>query len=212
MPNPLTLLVLAALLAAAAAPAVAQTTLSDIQKKIDSTASDLAQVDAMLADPDANRRLAAIQMLLASGNAAWADRARQVGLFSPDPELQRAVIASIFDAGTPLRVDFDLSQADEKTTLIRRWLYDSHGSVDEAAKVGQITIRLEKFDPEKKCWKFAGDRDCAFMPTGSRYTFNTWRYMTGSVALSSDGALTGVATVTYNAGLGGVPVRIPLSE
>ena len=195
-------------------PARAASSLADIQKAVDESSSELDQVDALLADPDANKRLTAIKALLASGNPVWVKRAKEVGLFSSDPELQQAVVTAILDSGGPFRMDITL--ADEDKTGIRNWLNYVKGDFDDENGIGHYTFRIQQFDSKEMCWKFVDQQarqsgNCAFTPTGNNYSMNGGYYTSGNVSLNAEGALVGKLRFT-NGNYSAVAISIPLAE
>jgi len=197
------------LVGASLSPATAAT-LADIKAQVEAASGELAEVDALLADPDPNKRLAAIQMLLASDNGTWVKRAKEVGLFSDDAEMQRAVVTAILETGGPFRADITLG--DEKRTGIRQWIKNHDGNVDEANNVAHVVIKLNAYSAEDKCWPFGPyGNNCAFIPAGETYSLDDWDDANGTVRLDADGALAGLLT-TRNGQGDSVAIRIPLAE
>lgn len=193
--------------------ASAQQSLAEIQAAVAATSSELDQVDAMLADVDPNRRLAALQLLIASGNPVYMKRAKEVGLLSSDPEMQRVALAATFDQGGPFRLELDLSNAGEAEGVLRDRIADYNGNVDETRKLGQVTFSTGPYDPAMKCWPFPGDDNCAIIPSGAAYSLNGWRYGAGSLQLQPDGTLLGSFSVNRSGSSRlSAPARVPLAE
>ena len=197
---------------AGAGAAMAQTSLADIQAAVAASSSELDQVDAMLADTDPNRRLAALKLLIASGEPLFVKRAKEVGLLSSDPEMQKVAVAATLDQGGPFRLEIDLSQLEEGSSM-HKLIQDYDGSIDETAKLGRVTFSTLPYDADRKCWPAADGKVCAIIPTGAAYSLDEWQYGSGSLELQPDGALTG--TFNFNRGgfeRVGAPARIPLAE
>lgn len=195
-----------------ATPAAAQTSLADIKAKLAGKTSELAEVDAMLAAPDKNSRVAAMELLLASGNPVFVQRAKEVGLFSSDPEMQSAALRAIFDAGGPFRVLLDLTTAKEDQTGARTWLSNYQGAWDSDGKVGSYTFSTRPYSEGKKCWQFLSGSNCAFTITGTSVSLGDWSNVAGTLTLDSAGSLTGSFRVTYDRKYVPIPATIPLAE
>lgn len=186
------------ILLAGAMPAQAQFSLDDIEASIGSLSDEMARVDALLGDTDPNKRLAAMDMLIKSGNVDYATRAKEVGLFSSDKQMQRRALAAIFDSGVPLRIDFPLANVDEDETRVRSMIKYFDGSVREGSAYGQILLHLGKFDIENTCWTYKGRSDCAVVPTGDHYVMPSFFYRTGAFRLNASGVLEGDMTYYDN--------------
>lgn len=202
-------IVAAALLAT---PAAAQTSLADIKAKLAGKTSELAEVDAMLAAPDKNARIAAMELLLASGNPVFVQRAKEVGLFSSDLEMQAAALKAIFDGGGPFRLLIDITTGKEDQTGIRGWLGNGRGTWDAEGKIGLYTFATQPYDEEAKCWKFLRSSDCAIVLSGTTISLADWSYASGNATLNSEGVLEGAFRVTNSSSYIPMPARIPLAD
>jgi hypothetical protein len=193
--------------------AAAQKTLAEIQSAVSVAASELEAVDALLNDPDQNKRLAAMQMLVQSGNPTYIKRAKEVGLFSSDAEMRRAAIGAVLDQGGPFRLELDLSQAGDAAKDVRWWIYNHRGSVDDSLMVGQVTFSPMPYSADTKCWASSDKRQCFLIPTGAAYSLDGWHDGSGSLKLMPDGALLGTFSVNISGRSNkSVPARIPLAE
>jgi len=190
--------------------ALAQTSLDDITSQLESQKSELDEVDALLADPDKNRRIAAMELLLKSGNPVFVSRAKEVGLFSSDPEMQAAALKAIFDAGGPFRLVVDYSGVADKDSGIKEWL-SRRGNWDDTAKTGVFLFTTQPYDPEKKCWRFPDDWSCAIALSGLTVSLPDWSRAEGIFELSSDGTLSGNFRTTSGNGVS-LPAKIELTE
>lgn len=187
-------LMAALLLTAGLAPAVAQTSLDDIEAAVAGASDDMARVDALLADADPDKRISAMKMLLESGNPAFAQRAKEAGLFSSDLAMRRLALSTIFETGGPFRIDFNLSGMNEDSTYVRAWLRDVGGSFYNDDSMGQWTFFVDQFDDDAKCWQLVGSNGCMFLPSAELYLID-WRGMRGSFQLSTDGRLLGEGAI-----------------
>lgn len=196
---------------AVSTPVGAQAVLDEIEAKIGSRAEELQRAESLLADPDPNRRIAAMEALLKSGDPAFIDKAKEVGLFSDDPRLRAAAIRAIFDAGGTFRAEFDIPVDDADLTAIHNWLRTFNGSWSEDGSTGYFGFTLGDFDEKQDCWKWLDSNDCALRMSGEEVLTADWSFnISGSSAMRLDetGALTGAFLVNGR----GTPVtiRIPL--
>lgn len=179
------------LLGLAATPSSAQLSLDDIEATVGGLSDEMARVDVLLAEPDQNKRLAAMEMLIKSGNPLYAQRARETGLFSSDKEMQRVALKAIFDAGGPFRIEVPVQGLNEDETRVRRWVLDNQGSLFDGDTKGQFLIYTSAYDEAEKCWKFKGKSYCAFVQSGDHYVLRDWGNFEGTVRLSTNGLLVG---------------------
>lgn len=178
---------------------------------VDAKTDELQQVDALLRDPDRNRRIAAMELLLKSGNPTFVARAREVGLFSTDPELQRAALGAIFDAGGPFKLVIDLGKSTDEKNGIKSWMGGALAWDDVSGK-GIHVFRTSPYDPKKQCWLNADNLQyCSLNIVGRTITLTLWQQGIGTFELGGDGSLTGWVRYT-NGMLDPVPATIPLAE
>lgn len=202
------------LLAASLVPGVgarAETKLDDIISAVNAGQSELDKVDALLADPNRNKRIAAMTLLLKSGNPSFVARAKEIGLTSADTEMQAAALGAIFDAGGPFKMIFDLSKSDDEKNRVKSWL-GGDGIWDEGGQRALYVFKSNPYDPKKKCWSpTVAASDCVFTIVGRTIAFGPWSYGVGSFELSGEGKLVGTFRYTNGDNVP-VAVEIPLME
>lgn len=191
----------------------AQSTLDKIEAEIGSRAEELRRAETLLADPDPNRRLAAMEALLKSGDQALADKAKEIGLFSDDPRLRAAAVRAILDAGGTFRAEFEIPTEDSDLTAIYDWLKRFGGSWSSDGSTGYFGFVVGEYDEEEKCWKWLDSKHCALRMSGEEVITANWDRGTSASAvmrLDGTGALTGAFLVN---GRGKpVTIRIPLQN
>lgn len=189
----------------------AETKLDDIVAAVNAGQSELDKVDALLADTNRNKRIAAMTLLLKSGNPTFVARAKEIGLTSADTEMQAAALAAIFDAGGPFKLVFDLSQTEDDKDGVKDWV-GGEGSWDEVSQRALFVFKTKPFDPKKKCWMPSHtDSYCAFTIVGRTISFGPWSYGVGSFELSAEGKLVGTFRHS-NGDYVPVTAEIPLME
>lgn len=201
------------LLAASLVPGVgarAETKLDDIISAVNAGQSELDKVDALLADPNRNKRIAAMTLLLKSSNPSFVARAKEIGLTSADTEMQAAALGAIFDSGGPFKMIFDLSKSDDEKNRVKSWL-GGDGIWDEGGQRALYVFKTKPYDPKKKCWTPTNDDSCVFTIVGRTIAFGPWSSGVGSFELSGEGKLVGTFRYT-NGNNVPVAVEIPLME
>jgi hypothetical protein len=183
--------------------------LDQITAAINGQQSELEKLDALLRDPDRNRRIAAITMLLKSGNPLYVQRAREAGLASSDVEMQAAALGAIMDSGGPFKLVVDISGTEDDQDGIKSWM-GSEGNWDDAIGKAIFVFRLGEFDKKNGCWKRPGINACGVTIVGSNIIFQ-WPPATASFQLSGEGSLEGLLRNT-NGDNKPVPAKIPLIE
>lgn len=192
--------------------AAGQSILDDIEAELGGRAAELEQVGALLSDPDPNRRIAAMELLMQSDDPLYRQRAREFGLFSDDPTLRRTAVHAIFDAGGAFRIEID--PVDEDSTNIAQFVSGYQGSMDSAGTSSVTFLLTPGFDAVNVCWTDAQDV-CRVQPVGETIQIARWRlsggnYATGQFSLDNAGILQGHMLISAR----GQPVaaRIPLIE
>jgi len=127
---------------ASAGSARAQMSIDDIEAAVENGTDELSRVDALLADPDQNRRIAGIQLLLASGNPLYVKRAREAGLLSSDPDMQLAALKATLDAGGGIQMVFDLANLPADALKAWQAVIADYGSMSIDGKTGTVTYDL----------------------------------------------------------------------
>lgn len=192
-------------------PAVAQASLDEIENQLNAGTSDLERVDQMLASEDANRRIAAMEALLNSGNPTFVRRAQHVGLLSSDPGMQIAALDAILDKGGPLRFEFDFSQLTGEALKSWNSLIADYGTLAISGKGGTIVFDVQGYNEEKRCHVTVQNRSSCFAQiAGAKVSFplDFWSRVRGVASLSADGAMTG--EMSYDGFI--APFRVPLVE
>lgn len=204
----------AAILAGLASPpAMAQTSIDDIEAALGGAAEELQRVDDILAHSDANRRLAGMELLLASGNPTYVRRAKEVGLFSSDPYLRSAALKAVLEGGGALTFELDTSGLGEE--LLASWArkLSGDGVVAPDGSSIAVTFRLGGFDAKNNCYLILNSKNCMVVLEGENVAI-TWvfyRFMQGLTRLNESGELVGSLTFSDNSSpRGSVPVRVNL--
>ncbi|BCH15557.1 hypothetical protein [Mesorhizobium sp. L-2-11] len=200
----------AAIFAIGSQPAFSQDSLSDIKEKLAGKTSELEEVDQLLAHADKNHRIAAMELLLRSGNPIFVKRAKETGLFSSDPEMQQAALNAVFDSGGPFRLVLDLSGKDDEEHLVKAW--SNQLIWNPETSLAEFVFRTAPFDAKAQCWKFPENNTCAIYLSGTTASIRDWYNASGSFQLGGDGRLSGTFRNTGSPKSVPVPAYIPLAE
>ncbi|WP_306120788.1 MULTISPECIES: HEAT repeat domain-containing protein [unclassified Roseitalea] len=193
--------------------ASASSVLDEIEAQIGERSDELVRAERLLADPDPNRRIAAMEALLRSGDPVFVNKAKEVGLYSDDPRLRAAAIRAVLDAGGPMRAEFEIPADNSELTQIYDWLRMFKGSWTQDARTGYFSFVVGDFDAEQDCWKWHEGRNCVFRMSGEKVMTADWSFNivgTSVMELDDTGTLTGAFLVNGR----GTPVtiRIPLID
>lgn len=191
--------------------ASAQSTMDEIEASIAARAQELNRAEKILTSPDPNQRKAAMEMLLKQDDPALVNKAKEVGLYSADPELRATAIRAILDAGGAFRAEFDIPSNTDNLTAVYDWLRTFKGSWSVDGRTGYFQFALGSYDAAEMCWKWLGSRNCALRMSGESVSTADWDFnISGSAVMKLDdtGALNGSFLVN---GRGRpVTIRIPL--
>jgi len=188
--------------------------LDAVLANIDVRTQELDRVDELLASEDPNRRLAAMEALLASGDPAFVERAAETGLFSEDVRLRETAIRAVLQTGGPFTLRLDLSATDDEQSMMLEWLGYSAGATSADLAQGSVTFTVDPFDEKAKCWYLSsssGSKHCGFVLTGETVSLSGWRYTAGSLTLDDAAILSGAVSNERRKGVP-VPARIDLLE
>jgi hypothetical protein len=179
----------------------AQMSLEDIKGQLEAGASELDEVDTLLADPDQNRRIAAMQLLLKSGNPLFERRAREAGLLSSDPDMRVAALKAVLEAGNPFKITLNLGDLDEDLRQAWSQRLSGEGPFSDNGRAVTLTFQIGGYNESLKCYPLlANSNVCALVLAGSEIAL-PWTFystMNGLLRLDESGQLVG--EVSYSRG------------
>ncbi|PHO05310.1 hypothetical protein CSC82_03780 [Rhodobacteraceae bacterium 4F10] len=191
--------------------------LEELAAKVDERAQMLGGYEDFLMDADPKRSMAALQVMLESGDDTLVSMALKHGLTSPNPDLKLAALKS-YIAGKPslgLQVVAPSVSEDQKELELLDTILKAHGGSLGANKTGSIVIALGEENQELGCFVRRVEKDvCAARMNAtsvSIYLASTNRRVASSwfnLDLTENGQLTGSFTGSYN--FNGSRLRTPL--
>ena len=168
----------------------------ELRALVDERVNSLDPYAELLNDPDPARSLAAMQIMLESGDPDLERMAREFGLLSPNPTVNRAAVESIMAAGPVLSLRFDGSGVKDEDFVetMRNRLAATVGP----DKIAFSRLKVGSLDPGKGCFVFASSANYCFVTINSDGVFvesgNTFK---ARMVIDDSGALSGPATVQY---------------
>ncbi|ETX11429.1 hypothetical protein OCH239_20110 [Roseivivax halodurans JCM 10272] len=187
--------VILAALAALALPASAQVSLDDLDAAADAADSSMEEFRRRLNDPDPDRALAVLRLLITKGDADQRRLAIRHGLQSTDRAIRATTLRAIFDSSPTLVMVLD-PVADEPTVHFANEI-NRLGGVIDAEGAGSVTFKVNGFDEAEACWTHTNYETCLLRMRGesiSLYMGDSW----GTYELNGSGQLEGEQAVKQN--------------
>lgn len=196
--------------AAFAIPAVAQSlSAADILAKVEEKVGGGNEFQALLNDPDPARSMAAMEVMLESGDAKLVRLALDFGLYSPNPVVQRMALDGFFAASPNLGIYFSGEAAAKDNSYRSNIEGQMRGSVDSKG-VGFVTLKVGAYSPERQCYFHdRSDSDCFLSVTDSGVAM-TLLQQTSILRLNDAGELSG--EISWPNVDGVVTLRVPVSN
>lgn len=191
------LLLTLALLAGAVSTANAQVSLDELDQAVSSRDKELEQFSDRLNDPDPEKSLAAMKLLIEKGDADQRRMAIRFGLYSPDLAMRTTVLHAIFNSLPTIVVNMKPVNK-EQGTYFHREIKRLGGSYIEDGSVS-LTFKIAGYNEEEGCWtvksgvyfpcllRMSGDTVSANIgDSWSQYTLNTEGVLVGSQNVKGD--------------------------
>jgi len=213
------LLAAAAIVLVSSAVFAQSISVADLRAQIDARVGGLNEYQELLNDPDPARSVAAMEIMMGSGDPALVKMAKDYGIFSPSPAVRKAALDGYFSSGPVLEMRFDASTMDD-FGYITRVLGPIDGSV-AGNGVGFVSVKLGDWIDNKSCYS-APVYDRLFLEDGcflrnsengvSLYLWNVWWFL----VLDDEGALVGSGNAFSDnsryGSIGGLPISIQIAQ
>ncbi|QFS83349.1 hypothetical protein FIU97_10960 [Roseivivax sp. THAF40] len=194
-----------ALWAAIAVPAAAQVSLDELDAAADATDTAMEEFRKRLNDPDPDRALAVLHLLVSKGDADQRRMAVRHGLQSTDRAIRATTLRAIFDSDPTLRIVFD-PVSEEPDGYFARDVNNAGGVIDADGN-GSVTFKITGYDGENECWTYTRSNYCLVRMRGDAVSLSfggSW----GAYELNGSGQLVGEQSIQRNLARG----TIDLSE
>lgn len=186
---------------ALSAPAAAQVTLDELDAKAGAADAAMEEFRKRLNDPDPDRALAVLNLLISKGDADQRRLAVRHGLQSTDRAIHATTLRAIFDSKPTLRLVLD--PVSDKPTRNYATIVNNYGGVIDAEGTATITFRITGFNAENDCWIDERTDKCFVRLSGdvvSLLLYSKW----GSYQLDGSGHLRGEQAVAENLAKGSI--------
>ena len=185
------------LIVTVATSAAAQVTLEEADDVMNNRNTELQAFQDRLNDPDPERALAILKLLIVKGDADQRRMAIRHGLQSTDSAIRATTVRAILDSEPTIVITFD-PVSDEPDGYYARTIAQAGGIVAEDG-TSEVTRNIAGFDDEEECWTYKQGvyNPCLAMMRGEVVSIlfgGTW----GSYTLNSKGELEGQQTITGN--------------
>ena len=179
---------------AIALPAAAQVTLDELDQAVREKDALMEEFRKRLNDPDPDRVLAALRLLLSKGDADQRRLAIRHGLLSTDRGIRATTLRGFFDSNPTFRAVFN-PVSEELSQYYDDYVEDAGGVIDNEG-TSFVTFKVTGYDTENACWTVA-DEDCLVRMRGDTVSLwfgGSW----GHYQLNDSGKLEGEQRVAQN--------------
>jgi hypothetical protein len=131
-----------------------------LQAMIDQRVNQQNPYQTLLADPDPERSLAAMQIMLESGDKNLIRLALQFGLLSPNPQVRKTAVEAYIATGPVLTLRLDGANVKDNRYLdmVRAHL----GGVVDPDRIGFARLDVGELSEDGSCYLQAEKRNCLF--------------------------------------------------
>jgi hypothetical protein len=182
----------------------------ELRAQIDQRVGETNEYQALLTDPNPARAIAAMEIMMGSGDASLQRMAVEFGIFSTNPSVRAAALKAYLDARPTLSVFMTIGEAFEPNQ--RNYVHNLINRLGGTAGEGQeafLSIPVGPYDSERGCYVYGTDeRECLMRVNDQVASFrllNIWSALT----MTETGELVGAAT-PYNQ-YPTMDVRIPVT-
>lgn len=164
-----------------------------INQMIDKQMNDLDPYQELLNNPDPARSLAAMEIMLESGDESLQRMALEYGLLSPNPTVKRIAFETYLKTRPIFSIRFDGGHVKDSSWPSR--MRDWNGTLD-ANGIGYWRIPVGDYHEDKRCFGESSYRpENCFVTVNSDGVFLTPYGMNARAIVTETGALEGVATL-----------------
>ncbi|NOR63727.1 MAG: hypothetical protein GQ535_14695 [Rhodobacteraceae bacterium] len=202
-----------AIIALISSTAFAQSvSVADLRAQIDARVGGLNEYQELLNDPDPARSMAAMEIMMASGDPALVKMAKDYGIFSPNAAVRKAALDGYFASGPVLEMQFDLKDLRDANYFAMRAIEPYSGTVT-TENTAFVQISVGDWVEKDQCftvngWENGLDEGCFLRNSEngtSLYFFGRWWFLT----LNDQGELTGSGSGPRNSG---IPISIQVAQ
>lgn len=189
--------IVAALGATFAGPSSGQSlSAADILGKVEQKTQATNEYQKLLNDPDPARSMAAMEVMLESGDTQLQRMALEFGIYSPNPVVKRLALEGHLKTQPVFSIVFDGSKLKaNEIEQLKNHVSGLGGSVNDGQK-GFASIKVGDFDAAEACYKESTHGKCLFRLDDRGQAIRilqTWI----PLAFNDNGELSGVGLLPY---------------
>lgn len=178
---------------------------ADLRAMVDEKIGGLDEYAELLNDPDPERSLAAMTIMIGLDDPQINRMALQHGLTSTSPAVRRAALKAYFDTGPNLDIYIDGSSLDRDD--LTTYISNRYGTVDENG-IAYLTYKVGEFDKAENCYDFqSAPNYCLIRLTEDSASIGLWQKWS-PMKLTAEGVLSGFIQVDRITPA--VPATIPI--
>jgi len=177
----------------AAAPASAQSlTPEQLKALVDERVSAQNPFAELLNDPDPARSLAAMQIMLESGDRDLQRMALEFGLLSTNPTVKRTAVEAFLSTKPVLTIRFDGTGLEDSSFVRRMTGQDATLTTEN---IGFWRMQVGDWNAERGCYMLVTGADCFATVNSDGVILQSQRTMTARLVIGDTGSLEGSATL-----------------
>lgn len=175
-----------------ASSAAAQVSLDDLDKAMDSRSDQMAAFRDRLNDPDPDRAMTAMQLLITKGDTQQKQMAIDHGLSSTNPAIRMAAVTAVFDS-QPILVSRWYPEERDFNNNFRNRVKHFRGTIN-ADKSARVPLAVGQYSEDAKCWvDLQESRYCLFRINSGEISIRMDGW--AQVALDDSGRLMGTPMI-----------------
>ena len=184
----------------------------ELRALVDERASAADPFQELLNDPDPRRSLAAMELMLESGEPDLVRMAVDFGLLSALPEVRRTAVIGVLKTRPTL---FLTLESSERPSNFESYFRKATGGTVLTDGAATFSLNVGEFDQENNCFLRTGKGVCAVEigPTGIsilKGTSDWYYYVRSNLFFGEDGTLSGATSIENIDG--GFPTILRLTE
>lgn len=179
----------------AAAPAFAQSlTPEQLKALVDERVNQQNPFEELLNDPDPARSLAAMEIMLESGDRDLVRMALEFGMLSTNPTVKRTAVEAYFSTKPVLSLRFDGSVTENRN--LQGTLQRLNGTYTPE-KIGYVRMQVGEYNADNRCYMLQSGNACFLTVNADGVILQNEGWISGRVVIGDAGELAGSALL-YN--------------
>lgn len=175
----------------AAVPLSAQTlTPEQLRAMVDERVATQNPFEELLNDPDPARSLAAMEIMLESGDSTLTRMALEFGLLSTNPTVRRTAVEAYLKSKPVLSLRFDTSVTESRN--LQGTIQRMSGTLSPE-KIAYVRMQVGEYNTDNKCYMLMSGADCFLTVNADGILLQNEGWVSGRVEIGEAGGLEGSA-------------------